>query len=89
MSWLLLQMLRRHDVPCVRPIVSEQLATPVLGGRVGMAISHRCKCMQLADGAMSARFWSQLQMSGWCFQRRVAPLSRSGELVRVVNRTQR
>ena len=43
--------------------------------------------MQLAVGAMSARFWSQLQVSGWYFQRRVAPLSRSGELVWVMDRT--
>ena len=88
-SWLLLQSLRRHNVPCVQTIASDQMDTPVLGSRAGTTISHRRMCMQLADAAVSARFWSQLQINGRYFQRRVAPLSRSGELVGVINRTHR
>ena len=75
----------RHNVPCVRPIVSGQLATPVLGSRAGTTISHSRKCMQLADGAVSARFWSQLQVSGRYFDRRDATLSCSGQPARTMD----
>ena len=50
----MLQILRRHNAPCVCPIASDRLVTAVLGSRAVTTTWPCRKRMHLADVAVSA-----------------------------------
>ena len=50
----MLQILGRHNAPCIFPIASDRLVTAVLGSRAVTTTWPCRKRMHLADGAVSA-----------------------------------
>ena len=75
----MLQILRRHNAPCVCPIASDRLVTAVLGSR---AVTTTCPCrkrMHFGRRRRERMIWCASVSSSRKAGRRDASFSASGE----------